>query len=102
MAKNLLKNEQDLKQLPPELLDKVEELQRSVAETEKDLKSRDTAEWCPEKYAHISFIFEGKQYVIYPKAFNIDDTLFYYAKESIINTLKIAGAEDIKYIGMID
>ncbi len=102
MDYNALKTEQELKNLPPVLSDKVEELQRSVAEVEKDLKSKDITEWCPEKYAHVSFTFEGKQYVIYPKAFNIDDTLFYYARESIINTLKIAGAEDIKYVGMID
>ena len=84
------------------LLDSIEEWKKDIHETENMLKSKEPQEWCPEKYAKIYFNYQDKQYILYPQALNIDDTLFYYVSKSIISSLKSAGMEDIKYSGMID
>ena len=98
----LLKTEYDLNLLPSLLLDNLDVWKKIILETKNMLNSKEPQEWCPEKYAKISFTFEGKKYILYPQALNVDDTLFYYASKAIISCLESVGMEDIKYAGMID
>lgn len=92
-----LRNIEDIEKLPPGLEDTLLRLKQYADEMKKTYE-----EPYPIKNARIEFIYESVAYVLYPAAFDIEDSQLEIMSDKILCSLKSCGCSSANYSGCMD